>query len=404
MVEELIDLHGPLLQTPTLAKIIQSLTLRGAEFEVVDFQIGKTPDTPSWMRLRVTAQNAAELARCLDEITRLGAEIVDAADVQVERVEADGLLPEGTYTLTGLPTEIRARGKWLTVSDPIPNAVIRVDHGTMAVAVPLERVKKGDRVVVRREGVRVLPETPDPASHLFGLIGGIVSAGRPRGPAIIKLAQELQRVRGLGGRVAFAIGPAVVHMGAAEYLSQLIRAGHVDLLIANNALAVYDVEAALYGTSRGVFVAENLPSPHGLQNTIHALNAIRVAGGLKAAMKQGLLTHGILHACIASGVPYLLTGSIRDEAALPDTITDTVQARARLRELLPGTALAILIAEASLARAMISSLPGPVPKVYVDISDYDVAKLVERGAPTVLGLVESAETFLRELSRNLGAW
>jgi len=75
-----------------------------------------------------------------------------------------------------------------------------------------------------------------------------------------------------------------------------------------------------------------------------------------------------------------------------------------LREVLPGVGLALMVAEASLAKAVMQAVPGPVPKVYVDTSDYDVNKLVSRGAPTVVGLVDSAESFLRDLARNLGAW
>ena len=159
-----------------------------------------------------------------------------------------------------------------------------------------------------------------------------------------------------------------------------------------------------YGTSRGIYVAENLPAPHGTQNTIHALNLIRAAGGLRTAVDAKVLTSGIMHACITKEVPFLLTGSIRDDAALPDTVSDMVQAREALRERLVDVDLAIMIAEASLSKSALQTLPGDVQKIYVDVSDYDVNKLVSRGAPMVLGLVESAESFLRELARNLGAW
>jgi len=254
------------------------------------------------------------------------------------------------------------------------------------------------------EGVRVSPEPPDRRSELFGLLGAAVSVARPRGPAVARIAREVQRVRAEGMKVVWVSGTATVHTGAAPYLEQLIRGGHVDVLIAGNALATYDVEAALFGTSRGIYIAENVPAPHGPQNMIHALNAIRAAGGLQAALDRATLTSGILHACLTSKTPYVLIGSVQDEAALPETVTDTARARERLREVLPGTGLAIMVADAALAKAVLQALPGPVPKVYVDTSDYDVSKLVGRGAPTVLGLVDSAESFLRELARNLGAW
>jgi lysine-ketoglutarate reductase/saccharopine dehydrogenase-like protein (TIGR00300 family) len=404
MAEELVEVRGQLFQLTTLADIVKCVTMRGLDFEVADFEIAKATDTPSWVQLRLKAKTEQDLANCLADISRLGAHVVETNDARTERVEQDGILPADAYALTGLPTEVRANGKWLPVPDPLPLAVIRVDHGERALAVPLERVKKGDRIVVRSEGVRVSPEPPERQSELFGMLGTAVSVSHPRGPAIAKVAREVQRVRGAGRKVLFVAGSAVMHTGAGTYLEQLIRGGHVDALLATNAVAVYDAEVAMYGTSRGVYIAENLPAPSGPQNMIHALNAVRAAGGLRAAVEKSVLTRGVLHACITSQVPYLLVGAFQDEAALPDTVTDTVQARASLRDLVPGIGLAIIVAADDLAKALVQALPGALPKVYVATSDFGVNKLVGRGAPSLLGLVESAESFLRELARNLGAW
>ncbi len=55
-----------------------------------------------------------------------------------------------------------------------------------------------------------------------------------------------------GERIAFVAGPVVVHTGGGAYFCDLVRHGYVDVLLAGNALAVHDVEQALYGTSLGV--------------------------------------------------------------------------------------------------------------------------------------------------------
>ena len=404
MAEELIEVRGQLFQLTTLADIVKCVTMRGLDFEVGDFEIAKSTDLPSWIQLRLRAESEQALKDCLDHITQLGAHVVGAQDAQTERVELDGILPADAYALTGLPTEVRANGRWLPVPDPLPLAVIRVDHGERALAVPMERVKKGDRIVVHSEGVRVSPEPPERASELLGLLGTSVSVARPRGPAITKIAREVQRVRAGGRKVVFVAGPAVIHSGAGSHLVQLVRGKSIDVLITSNSMAVYDAEVALYGTARGLYLTENIPAPRSAQNMVHALNAVRAAGGLRPAVEGAVLTGGVLHACITSEVPFVLIGSVHDEAALPDSLTDTATARENLRDTLSGMGLALMVAEAGLAKAVIQALPGSVPKVYVDTSDYDVAKLVSRGAPNVLGLVESAESFLRELARNLGAW
>jgi lysine-ketoglutarate reductase/saccharopine dehydrogenase-like protein (TIGR00300 family) len=404
MPEELIEVRGQLFQLTILADIVKCVTMQGLDFEVGDFEIAKSTDLPSWVQLRLRAKSEQALKDCLASITQLGAHVVGARDAETERVEQDGILPNDAYALTGLPTEVRANGRWLPVPDPPPLAAIRVDRNERAVAVPMECAKKGDRIVVHSEGVRVSPEPPERESELLGLLGTTVSVARPRGPAVAKIAREIPRVRAAGRKVVLAAGPAVIHSGAGPHLVQLLRGKSIDVLIATNSTAVYDAEAALYGTARGMYLTENVPAPQSAENMIHALNAVRAAGGLRPAVAGAVLTSGVLHACITSEVPFVLIGSAHDEAALPDTLTDTTTAREKLRDTLPGTGLAVMVAEAGLAKAVIQALPGSVPKVYVDTSDYDVAKLVSRGEPSVLGLVESAESFLRELARNLGAW
>jgi lysine-ketoglutarate reductase/saccharopine dehydrogenase-like protein (TIGR00300 family) len=404
MPEELIEVRGQLFQLTTLADIVKCVTVRGLDFEVADFELAKSTDLPSWIQLRLKAKSDDDLRVCLEHITQMGAHVVDARDARTEKVEADGILPDEAYALTGLPTEVRANGAWLAVVDALPLAAIRLDPPRGAVATPVERVRKGDRIVVRNEGVRVSPEPPERESELLGLLGTSMPAMRPHGPAITRIAREVQRVRGAGKRVALVAGPAVIHTGASSYVEQLLRGGSVDLLIGTNGMAVYDVEAALYGTSRGLYLSESLAAPQGAQNMIHALNTVRAVGGLSAAVERGVLTRGILYTCLREQVPYLLIGSVHDEAALPDSLTDTVKAREAVRAGLQGTGLALMVAEASLAKAVIQALPGSTPKVYVDTSDYDVNKLVSRGAPSVFALVDSAESFLRELARNLGAW
>jgi hypothetical protein len=176
------------------------------------------------------------------------------------------------------------------------------------------------------------------------------------------------------------------------------------VLVAPSTLAVYDVESALFGTARGVYIAENLPAAQGSQNTVHALNLIRRAGGLRQAIDSGALTGGILHACITADVPVILLGSVRDEAALPEAIADAVKAREVLRDQLQQVGLALMVAAGDLAKATLLALPCPVQKVCVDVSEYQVDQIVSRGDPSVFGLVQSAESFVRELARNLGAW
>ena len=108
-------------------------------------------------------------------------------------------------------------------------------------------------------------------------------------------------------------GPGVVHTGAAPAMVALVEAGYVDVLFAGNALATHDIESALYGTSLGVDLARGQGVEHGHEHHIRAINTIRKAGSISAAVEQGVLTSGIMHALVTHGKEFVLVGSVRDD-------------------------------------------------------------------------------------------
>src|SRR5262249_19155136 len=146
---------------------------------------------------------------------------------------------------------------------------------------------------------------------------------------VVKIAAMMKDARAGGERIAFVAGPVVVHTGGGSYFCELIRRGYVDVLLAGNALAVDDVEQALFGTSLGVDLETGKAIEGGHRHHMRAINAIFRAGGLKAAVESGVLKSGVMHECITRGVPYVLAGSIRDDGPLPDTVMDLVAAQDR---------------------------------------------------------------------------
>ena len=92
-----------------------------------------------------------------------------------------------------------------------------------------------------------------------------------------------------------------MHTGAGPHLTRLVRAGYVSVLFGGNAVAVHDIEAALYGTSLGVSLEEGVPTLGGHQHHLRAINTIRAEGSIAAAVESGVLTSGIMHALVESG-------------------------------------------------------------------------------------------------------
>ena len=204
-----------------------------------------------------------------------------------------------------------------------------------------------------------------------------------------------------GGRIAFVAGPVVVHTGGVEHFGELIRGGYVQVLLAGNALAVHDIEFALFGTSLGVDLVAGGPVKEGHQHHMRAINTIIRAGGLRAAVDQGVLTSGVMYECIRHGVDYVLAGSIRDDGPLPDTMMDLVEAQDRYTAALQGVKLVLVLSTMLHGIGVGNMLPAGVRVVCVDINPAVVTKLADRGSSQTIGLVTDVGLFLHHLAERL---
>jgi lysine-ketoglutarate reductase/saccharopine dehydrogenase-like protein (TIGR00300 family) len=212
------------------------------------------------------------------------------------------------------------------------------------------------------------------------------------------MATELQRARTEGGKILVVAGPALVHSGAVPHLEKLIEWGYVDLLLGGNALALHDIENALFGTSLGINLEKGSLAEHGHENQMRALNVIREAGGISRAVENGTLKRGIMAACVKRGVEFVLAGSIRDDGPLPEVITDTLEAQGAMREKITGVTTALMMGTMLHSMAVTNLLPATVKTLCVDVNPAAVSKLTERGSFQSLGLVSDLEPFLRELT------
>jgi hypothetical protein len=110
-----------------------------------------------------------------------------------------------------------------------------------------------------------------------------------------------------------------------------------------------------------------------------------------------------MYECVRAGVPFVLGGSVRDDGPLPDVHTDVVQAADAMRGLLPGVAVALMLATTLHAIATGNLLPAGVETFCVDINQAVVTKLADRGSHQALGIVTDVGLFLRMLAEQLDA-
>lgn len=341
------------------------------------------------------------------------ARFASAPDARFVPAPADGVLPEGFFSTTNLPTYVKVAGEWRTpVAPRMDSAIVLEADGTLRV-LEGRYVKAGQLVAVGyaedgSEGIYV---------HAGGFSAGREGAGedefqfmssevsREKPVDYAEMARLLIEEKERGGHVVWVVGPAVLHSRGRDVLTWFIENGYVHALLGGNAVAVHDIEQALMGTTLGMD-RTGRPVSGGHAFHMRAINKIRAAGSIRAAVEQGSCAR-IMHACVTHGVPFVLAGSIRDDGPLPDTITDVVRAQELMREHAQRTTMAIMIATALHTIAFGNMLPSyviekdgsfrPLTTIAVDSSEFVVSKLKDRGTHQAFGVITNAQDFLHVL-------
>jgi len=382
--------------------VLDQILTSGGNFKITEINIGRKRADQSFARIEVSAETGEALDELILRLRQQGAEVVERANAQVAPAPADGVFPTDFYVTTNQQTFVRFDGKEMEVQPAIFNSAIAVDRKRGgARAVKFFDVKKGDEIVIGHQGIRVVPvQRATTHTDVFQFINTTVGPEEPKSAIIREIAEELRRAHNAKGKIAIVAGPAIVRTGAGGHLVRLVEAGYVDRLFARNSFAAYDVERALFGTALGL--SPDLAFARaGQENHLRAINTIREAGGIAAAVRQKILTSGILHACVHHKVDIVLTGGIRDEGPIPGATTDVLEAQKIIRSKLADVTHVILLATVDYALAVASMLPTNVKTVCVDIDPVAVERAIEHQPLQSIGLVTDVEPFLRELANYL---
>lgn len=336
--------------------------------------------------------------------------LVAAPPAQVVICEADGVLPDDFFATTNLPSYVKGDdGLWRMPREPrMDGCLVRDPDGGWWVREG-RRVRRGDSVVVGHaedgsEGVLVHARGFVPADSVAGdfhFMSSQVSREKPIDYG--QLARMLVAERRRGGYVIWVTGPALVHSRARDNLVWFIRHGFVQALLAGNAVAAHDIEAAVVGTTLGM-TESGAPTEGGHSAHMRAINAVRRAGSIARAVREGLIPEGIMHACVIEEVPFVLGGSIRDDGPLPDVFTDAVAAQDAMRSHTVKATMAVMVATALHSIAVGNMLPAyyedpergivELPTICVDASEFLVSKLKDRGTHQAVGVVTNAQDFM----------
>jgi lysine-ketoglutarate reductase/saccharopine dehydrogenase-like protein (TIGR00300 family) len=334
-----------------------------------------------------------------------------APDARFVVAPADGVLPEGFFSTTNLPTYVRIDGDWRMPREPRMDGALVLDSQGELWIREGRRVRHGDRVAIGAaedgsEGIFVHADAflGDADEGEFKFMTSEVSREKPIDYQL--MARILIDERERRGYPVWVTGPALVHSRARADMVWFIENGFVGALLAGNAVAVHDIEASIFGTTLGMTgTGEATSGGHGLH--MRAINKVRAAGSIKNAVEQGIVKDGIMHACVRKGVPFVLCGSIRDDGPLPEVHTDVLAAQDAMRSHAIRATMALMIATALHAIATGNMLPAFVteadgtlrelPTICVDSSEFVVSKLKDRGTHQAFGVVTNAQDFMHIL-------
>ena len=339
-----------------------------------------------------------------------------APDVKLVPAPKKGVAPENYHAMSIFPEYFKIDGKWLLAADSRMDCVAVYKRQAIQV-VEFRNLLQGDLVVVGRteqgkEGIfvhsRAFAAEPE-SQDVFAFRQGRsreTSYSRDYDSIYALLEHEQKH-----GQIIWVLGPACAFDARSrQAFAKLIRQGFVDGLMAGNALATHDLEASYLRTALGQDVYTQKLVPLGHYNHLDTINKVRLYGSIPEFIRQEHLGDGIMVACAEKKIPYVLVGSIRDDGPLPEVYGDVYAGQDAMRSMLQGATTVICMASMRHTIATGNMFPsyrvreGRVRPTFfysVDISEFAVNKLRDRGSLSVKTIVTNVQDFIVNVSQGV---
>jgi lysine-ketoglutarate reductase/saccharopine dehydrogenase-like protein (TIGR00300 family) len=398
--EQVVEAKGHLIDSGIMSLILDRIIEGKCTFRIERFTVGETNEDQSTTLIRVMSEDQKALDELLDVLVPLGCYLPKEEDARLVAAAGDAQVPDDFYSSTNHRTIVRHDGEWIAVADQRMDAIIRIRSGA-AHCIKLRDVRKGDLVVCGHQGIKVLPEFKDRDRKDFSFMASDVSSERRVEIAVRQLGELFRHTRARDGRIVVVAGPVVVHTGGVDALCTMIRRGYVQAFLGGNAIAVHDIEHALYRTSLGVQLDTGIPAHEGHRNHMRAINFINHYGSISGAVAAGALRSGIMYELVQNNVPFALAGSIRDDGPLPDTLCNMIDAQARYAELLKDAELVVILGTMLHGIGAGNMIPSRVKTICIDINPAVVTKLSDRGSSQTVGIVTDVGMLLHLLKSEL---
>jgi lysine-ketoglutarate reductase/saccharopine dehydrogenase-like protein (TIGR00300 family) len=404
-----VTIEGHLLDAGIMNQALDFIVESGGSFQVINFKLGEQRASTSSAEVKISAPSHEMMEDIMMKLIDLGAVAPpeEVCDSSIELVTQAGVSPDDFYVTTIYPTFVRVNCEWVRVKNQRMDAAIVVSEsptGIEASCKLLRDLAVGDQVIVGVDGIKIRRKNSNKesaANQEFGFMGAGVSSERRVELLVEQIAWEMRHIRDQGGRIVVSAGPVVIHTGGAQHLAKLVREGYVQALLGGNAIAVHDIEQAIMGTSLGVDMQRGVPVTGGHRHHLKVINTIRRYGSIANAVKEGLITKGVMYECVQNQVPFCLAGSIRDDGPLPDTEMDLVKAQTEYARMIKDADMILMLSSMLHSIGVGNMTPAGVKMVCVDINPAVVTKLNDRGSIESTGIVTDVGLFLSLLINQL---
>lgn len=343
----------------------------------------------------------------------------NAPNVTLEEVKVDGLSPRNYHALSVYPEYFKINDKWVLAAQSRMDTVCVANDtpGEESVnIVEFRNLKKGDKVVIGRtedasEGIYVWTQgflEGDAHQDTFAF-----RAGRSRETAFSidydNLYEVLKYEKAHKGYVTLIVGAALaLDRDSRAALERLVRNGYVNAIFCGTETAAFDLEKGIFGTTWGQEKFEK--EQNSTKNLYKTINMARKYGSTKALVESGKVKDGFMKACVEMNVPVVIAGTIRDRLGLPETINNVYDAQNEMRKHARKTSTIIMMGAILYTIATGNMTPsynvfdGVVRPVYmytIDIQEFAVNKLSDRGTVTAVSMVTNVQDFIRNVDRAL---
>jgi len=345
-------------------------------------------------------------------------ELIDAPDVVWTAVEQEFVAPDNYHATSIFPEYYKINGTWVLAEESRMDCVA-VWTGEKIEVKEFRNLKRGDLVACGRtedgtDGILVHADgfAPDEDKNDDVFLFRQRRSRETAFSADYKFLQALLNYEREHGYVLWVMGPACTFDASArKAFSRLAENGYVDAVLAGNALATHDLEGAYRGTALGQDIRTQRSMPNGHYNHIDTLNKVRSYGSIEKFIQEEGIDNGIVYSCIKNNIPLVLTGSIRDDGPMPEVYADVYRGQDAMRDCVRKATTVICMASMLHTIATGNMTPTfrvtedktvrPVYFYSVDISEFAVNKLGDRGSLAARSIVTNVQDFMIKIRKGL---